>query len=83
MLLPWKKEVGAILCMYLGGEEVGRAETDLLFGKKNPCGKLAETWPLRLEDNPSYLNFPGEEGVVNYQEGIFIGYRYYDKKLPV
>ncbi len=46
----------------------------------NPSGKLQETFALQVEDNPSYLNFPGEEGKVAYREGIFIGYRYYDKK---
>lgn len=80
MEMPWMDDVSGILCMYLGGDHVGRATVDLLFGDANPSGKLAETWPLKLEDNPSYLNFPGEDGVVNYQEGIFIGYRYYDKK---
>ncbi|MDO5338175.1 MAG: glycoside hydrolase family 3 C-terminal domain-containing protein [Eubacteriales bacterium] len=80
MELPWEKEVSAILCMHLGGDGVGRAAVDLLFGDANPSGKLAETWPLKLEDNPSYLNFPGESGIVEYHEGIFMGYRYYDKK---
>lgn len=78
--LPWIDEVQAVLCMYLGGDYVGDATVDLLYGNANPSGKLAETWPLKLEDNPSYLNFPGEDGKVKYQEGIFIGYRYYDKK---
>lgn len=78
--LPWQKDVAAVLCMYLGGDNVGKAAAELLFGDKNPSGKLAETWPQHLEDNPSYLNFPGENGKVKYQEGIFIGYRYYDKK---
>lgn len=77
---PWIDKVQAVLCMYLGGDYVGDATVDLLYGNANPSGKLAETWPLKLEDNPSYLNFPGEDGVVKYQEGIFIGYRYYDKK---
>ncbi len=78
--LPWIDEVQAVLCMYLGGDYVGDATVDLLYGNANPSGKLAETWPLKLEDNPSYLNFPGEDGRVKYQEGVFIGYRYYDKK---
>ena len=56
------------------------AAVKLLTGEENPSGKLAETWPLRLEDNPSYLNFPGVDGQVDYREGIYIGYRYYDKK---
>ena len=82
--LPWLDKVPAVLLMYLGGERVGAAAADLLWGKVNPSGHLAETWPIRLEDNPSYLNFPGEDGVVTYAEGIFVGYRYYDKKkMPV
>jgi beta-glucosidase len=82
--LPWLGKVPAVLLMYLGGEQVGAAAADLLWGKVNPSGHLAETWPIRLEDNPSYLNFPGEDGVVTYAEGIFVGYRYYDKKkMPV
>ncbi|MDO5422479.1 MAG: glycoside hydrolase family 3 C-terminal domain-containing protein [Eubacteriales bacterium] len=80
MCLPWADKAKAILCMYLGGQEVGRAAAELLYGEKNPCGKLAETWPLKLEDNPSYLNFPGVDGSVNYREDVYIGYRYYDKK---
>jgi len=78
--LSWLDRVPAVLSMYLGGEQVGAAAVDLLFGKVNPSGHLAETWPIRLQDNPSYLNFPGEDGVVTYAEGIFVGYRYYDKK---
>ena len=78
------KPVKALLEMYLGGQAVGEATVDLLFGDTNPSGKLAETFPLRLEDNPSYLNFPGEGDRVKYAEGIFVGYRYYDKKaMPV
>lgn len=80
MALPWIQKVPAVLCMYLGGERTGAAAVRLLFGEAVPSGKLAETWPLKLEDNPSYLNFPGEDGVVPYREGIYIGYRYYDKK---
>jgi len=78
--LPWEKQAGAILCMYLGGQGVGKAAVRLLYGEDNPCGKLAETWPMKLEDNPSFLNFPGIDGQVDYREGIFIGYRYYDRK---
>ena len=82
--LPWLHDVPAVLCAYLGGEQVGAATVDLLYGRVNPSGHLAETWPIRLQDNPSYLNFPGEEGVVTYAEDIFVGYRYYDKKeMPV
>lgn len=80
MELPWLKDVAGVLLMHLGGEQVGAATVDLLYGAANPSGHLAETWPLKLADNPSFLNFPGEEGVVTYAEGIFVGYRYYDKK---
>ncbi len=81
--MPWLSEVKGVLEAYLGGQAVGSAEYDILFGKVNPSAKLAETFPLKLEDNPSYLNFPGEfsgEDRVEYREGIFVGYRYYDKK---
>lgn len=80
MILPWLDQVRAVLMMYLAGERSGEAAVQLLYGEKNPSGKLAETWALRIEDNPSYLNFPGWDGVVEYREGIYIGYRYYDKK---
>lgn len=80
MELPWLDKVKGVLYVALGGENVGTAAVKLLYGEANPSGKLAETWPRRLEDNPSYLNFPGEDGVVKYAEDIFIGYRYYDKK---
>lgn len=80
MELPWIQQVPAVLCMYLGGDRVGKAAIDLLYGDANPGGKLAETWPVRLEDNPSYLDFPGCDGISEYREGVFIGYRYYDKK---
>ncbi len=84
MTLPWVNEVRAILCMYLGGQGVGEAAVKLLFGEKNPSGKLAETWPLRLEDTPAYLDFPGERGVSTYTEGVFMGYRWYDaRKMDV
>lgn len=80
VIMPWLDQVSAVLNMYLSGQASGGAAVNLLYGKCNPSGKLAETFPLRLEDNPSYLNFPGTRYQVNYQEGIFIGYRYYDKK---
>lgn len=78
--MPFLPKVRAILEMYLGGQSVGEAECALLFGKVNPSGKLAETFPINLEQNPSYLNFPGEDDKVYYKEGIFVGYRYYEKK---
>lgn len=82
--MPWINEVKGILEAYLGGEAVGEAEYNILFGNVNPSGRLAETFPLRLEDNPSYLYYIGEGDTTEYREGIFVGYRYYDtKKMPV
>jgi len=76
----WIDQVPAVLEAWLMGQAGGGAIADVLFGKVNPSGKLAETFPLRLEDTPAYLNFPGENGVVRYGEGLFIGYRYYDTR---
>lgn len=78
--MPWLSKVKAVLEAYLSGEAAGGAAVDILFGKVNPSGKLPETFPLKLEDNPSYLFFPGEGNSSNYNEGIYVGYRYYDKK---
>ncbi|MBR1863274.1 MAG: glycoside hydrolase family 3 C-terminal domain-containing protein [Ruminococcus sp.] len=78
--MPFLDKVKGLLEVYLGGQAVGGAVCDLLFGKVNPSGKLAETFPKKLSDNPSYLNFPGVGDRVEYREGIFVGYRYYDKK---
>lgn len=78
--MPWIDKVKGLLEAYLGGQALGGAIADLLFGDANPSGKLAETFPKKLSDNPSYLNFPGEGDRVEYREGIFVGYRYYDKK---
>jgi beta-glucosidase len=62
------------------GQAGGGAIADVLFGRVNPSGKLAETYPLKLSDTSAFLNFPGENGEVHYGEGIFVGYRYYDAK---
>ena len=78
--MPWADRVKGILEAYLGGQAVGGAEYDILFGKVNPSAKLPETFPKQLEDNPSYLAGFGEGDHVEYREGIFVGYRYYDKK---
>ncbi|MGH3590726.1 MAG: glycoside hydrolase family 3 C-terminal domain-containing protein, partial [Pseudonocardiaceae bacterium] len=77
-LEPWHDAVPAILETWLLGQAGGGAVADVVFGAVNPSGRLAETIPLRLEDNPSYLNFPGEAGRVRYGEGVFVGYRYYE-----
>ena len=78
--MPWLEQVGAVVQAWYLGQETGNAITDVLFGEVNPSGKLPTTWPRRLQDNPAYLNYPGENGKVVYGEGLFVGYRYYDKK---
>ncbi len=78
--MPWIDGPKAILEAGLGGQAVGGAIVDILSGKVNPSGKLAETFPVRLEDTPAYLNYPGENNKVYYGERLFVGYRYYDKK---
>lgn len=80
VIMPWIGHAKAILEGYLGGQAFGGAVADLLFGEVSPSGKLAETFPVKLSDNPSFLNFPGEGDKVEYKEGVFVGYRYYDKK---
>jgi beta-glucosidase len=76
--MPWADGVSAILEGYLGGQAGAGAIADILFGKVNPSGKLAETFPVKLEDNPSYRHFPGGPSIVEYRESIYVGYRYYD-----
>ena len=78
--MPWIDKVSCVLEAYLGGQAGGAAVADILFGAVNPCGKLAETFPVKLSDNPSYLYYFGERNVTEYREGIFTGYRYYDTK---
>ncbi len=83
VLMPWISKVNAVLLFYLPGQAGADAIVDLLYGKYSPCGKLAETFPLSLEENPSYPNF-GFPRQCEYRESIFIGYRYYDTaKKPV
>ena len=77
--MPWLSDVKGILEAYLGGQAVGEAEVRLLYGKVNPSGKLAETIPCKLTENPSYLTF-GESEKTVYSEGVFVGYRYYDAR---
>ncbi|MFD1177368.1 glycoside hydrolase family 3 C-terminal domain-containing protein [Paenibacillus puldeungensis] len=80
VVMPWIGKVKAVLEGYLGGQAFGGAVADLLFGAANPSGKLAETFPAKLSDNPSFLFFPGEGDRAEYREGVFVGYRYYDTK---
>ena len=74
----WRGGVNAIVEFWLTGQAHGETVADVLLGRVNPSGKLAETVPLRLEDTPSFLNFPGESGEVYYGEGVHVGYRHYD-----
>jgi len=78
--MPWIGKVKGVLEAYLGGQAVGLAEVKVLFGDVNPSGHLPESFPIKLEDNPSYLFYGGEPAGTEYREGIFVGYRYYDKK---
>ena len=80
VIMPWKDSVSAILEAYLGGEAVGRATAEILAGIKNPCGRLAETFPLRLEDTPCYLTYGKGFDNADYKEGVFVGYRYYTSR---
>ncbi|WP_103534182.1 glycoside hydrolase family 3 C-terminal domain-containing protein [Streptomyces sp. SM11] len=75
---PWQRHAAALLEGWLLGQAGGTATADLLFGRTEPGGRLTETIPVRLEDNPSHLHFPGGEQRVRYAEGVFVGYRYYD-----
>ena len=77
--MPWINDVKAVLNAYLGGQAVNAAVVDVLTGKCNPCGKLAETYPLCLEDTPTAGEYPQPDVNNKYRESIFIGYRYYDK----
>lgn len=78
--MDWLKNVPAVLQAWYLGQETGNAIADVLFGDVNPSGRLPTTFPARLQDNPAFLNYPGENGKVHYGEGLYVGYRYYDKK---
>jgi len=77
--MPWINKVPAVLEAYLGGQAMAGAVADLLFGVQNPSGKLAETFPEKLNHTSSFINFPGERHQVEYREGLFVGYRHFDK----
>jgi beta-glucosidase len=84
VMSDWIDGTAAVLEAWMMGQAGGGAIADVLYGKVNPSGRLAETFPLKLVDTPAQINFPGGNGEVRYGEGIFIGYRYYDaKELPV
>jgi len=78
--MPWLDRVPAVLEAYLGGQAAGGAIVDTLFGRVNPSGHLAETFPARLEDSPAYPWYPGGREKAEYREGVYVGYRYYRAK---
>ncbi len=78
--MPWINDVAGVLETWLGGQAGAGGIADVLFGKVNPSGKLAETFPMNLQDTPAFFNFPGEQGNVIYGERFFVGYRYYDER---
>ncbi|GGF74028.1 beta-glucosidase [Alteromonas lipolytica] len=80
VVMPWLGQCKAVLETFFAGQGVGRAIANLLFGLKNPCGKLTVTVPNSLEETPAYLHYPGEALKHYYSEGIYVGYRYYDKR---
>lgn len=78
--MPWKDRVKGIVEAYLGGQAVGKAVVNILYGNVNPSGRLAETFPFRLEDTPCYLTYGKGVDEAVYSEGVFVGYRYYTSK---
>ncbi len=82
--MPWADQVAAILETYLAGEAVGEATWDVLTGVVNPSGKLSESFPVILKDNPTYATFGKDYHHEVYHEGVLVGYRYYDtKEVPI
>jgi beta-glucosidase len=77
---PWIAQVPAVVEAFFPGQEYGNAIAAVLFGDVNPSGKLPDTFPRRYKDNPAFANYPGKNGKVLYEEGIFVGYRHYDAK---
>ncbi|KAL6929612.1 hypothetical protein ACO0SA_001015 [Hanseniaspora valbyensis] len=78
--MPWIQKASAVVQAYYGGNELGNAIADVVFGKVNPSGKLTVTWPIKNEDNPAFFNFESHMGRVIYGEDIWVGYKYYEKK---
>jgi beta-glucosidase len=78
--MPWLDAVAAVMQIWFPGEEVGNSVADVLLGDVEPGGRLPVTIPRRLADTPAYLSHPGQHGVARYDEGLFIGYRWYDAR---
>ena len=79
-LMPWVEEAGSILQCWFPGQEFGNSLSDIIFGKINPSGKLPTTFPKSIEDTPAYATYPGKDLQMDYEEGLYIGYRWYDKE---
>ncbi|KAJ5937298.1 hypothetical protein N7454_004953 [Penicillium verhagenii] len=77
--MPWANDARAVVQAWFGGNECGNGIADVLYGDVNPSAKLPVTFPRRLQDNPSYVNFRSERGRVLYGEDIYVGYRYFEK----
>ena len=78
--MPWIDKAPAVLQSWFPGQEFGNSLYDLIFGKVNPSGKLTTTFPKRLEDTPAFNHYPGEKLQMDYLEGLYVGYRWYEKK---
>ena len=78
--MPWLSEVSGVLATFFAGQGMGHAVASILFGATNPSGKLTVTFPVKLEDTPAYLHYPGENDRHVYSEGLYVGYRYYDRR---
>lgn len=76
--MPWVGKVGAIVQAWYGGNETGNAIADVLFGDRNPSGKLSLSWPVKVQDNPAFLNYRTEGGRTIYGEDVYVGYRFYE-----
>ncbi|QHA89420.1 beta-glucosidase family protein [Serratia rhizosphaerae] len=83
VVMPWLSDCKAVLETFFAGQGMGRAVADIIFGRANPCGKLTVTVPNTLEETPAWLSYPGEDLRHHYSEGLFVGYRYYDRRKLV
>ena len=79
-LMPWVEDAGSILQCWFPGQEFGNSLSDIIFGKINPSGKLPTTFPKSIKDTPAYATYPGKDLQMDYAEGLYIGYRWYDKE---
>ncbi len=80
--MDWADEVGAVLQAWYPGQEGGDAIVDVLLGRLDATGRLPTTFPRRIEDTPAFPTFPGADGLIDYEESIFVGYRHYDRAGP-